>query len=70
MKCYNQNARAPIVLFSRSHHYAQLGNALQKRFFAYSALMLGTLKSSTCRFFNFSAQSQNFTGGLTGPDSP
>ena len=28
---------------SRSHHYAQLGNALQKHFFAYSALMMGTL---------------------------
>ena len=27
----------------RSHHYAQLGNALQKHFFAYSALMMGTL---------------------------
>ena len=29
--------------FSRSNHYAQLGNALQKHFFAYSALIMGTL---------------------------
>ena len=54
----------------RSHHYAQLGNALQKHFFAYSALIMGTLKGSIGRFFNFSAQSQNFTAGLTGPDFP
>ena len=55
---------------SRSHHYAQLGNALQKHFFTYSALIVGTLKGSTGRFFNFSAQSQNFTGGSNGPDFP
>ena len=55
---------------SRSHHYAQLGNALQKHFFAYSALIMGTLKGSTGRFFNFSAISQNFTGGSTGLDLP
>ena len=34
-------------LISLSHHYAQLGNALQKHFFAYSALIMGTLKGST-----------------------
>ena len=39
-------------------------------FFAYSALIMGTLKGSTSRFFNFSAQSQNFTGGLNRPDLP
>ena len=55
---------------SRSHHYAQLRNALQKHFFAYSALIMGTLKGSTDRFFDFSAQSQNFTGGLNEPDLP
>ena len=55
---------------SQSHHYAQLGNALQKHFFAYSALTMGTLKGSTSQFFNFSAQSQNFTGGSNGPDLP
>ena len=32
-------------LGSQSHHYAQLGNALQKHFFAYSTLIMGTLKS-------------------------
>ena len=31
---------------------------------------MDTLKGSTDRFFNFSAQSQNFTGGLTGPNLP
>ena len=41
-----------------------------KTFFAYSALIMGTLKGSIGRFFNFSAQSQNFTGGLTGHDLP
>ena len=55
---------------SRSHHYAQLGNALQKHFLAYSALIMGTLKGSTGRFFYFSAQSQNFTAGLTELDFP
>ena len=39
-----------------------------KTFFAYSALIMGTLKGSTGWFFNFSAQSQNFTGGSNGPD--
>ena len=29
-----------------------------------SPWIMGTLKGSTGRFFNFSAQSQNFTGGL------
>ena len=48
--------------YSRSYHYTQLGNALQKHFFASSALIMGTLKRSTNRFFNFSVQSQNFTG--------
>ena len=57
-------------LHSRSHHYAQLGNALQKHCFTYSALIMGTLEGSTNRFFNFSAQSQNFTEGLNGPDFP
>ena len=37
-------------------------------FFAYSVLIMGTLKGSIGRFFNFSAQSENFTGGLNGPD--
>ena len=32
--------------------------------------IVGTLKGSTDRIFNFSAQSQNFMGGLTGPDFP
>ena len=45
--------------FRRSHLYAQLGNALQKHFSAYSALIMGTLKGSTCQLFYFSAQSQN-----------
>ena len=31
-------------------------------FFAYPALIMDTLKGSTGRFFNFSAQSQNFKG--------
>ena len=60
--------------FSQSHHYAQLGNALQKTFcfhiFAYSALIIGTFKGSTDQFFNFSAQSQNFTGDLAALDFP
>ena len=58
------------TLHSRSHHFAELGNALQKHFFAYSALIMGTLKGSTDRFFDFSAQSQNFTGSSNGPDLP
>ena len=41
-----------------------------KAFFAYSALKMDTLKSSTGRFFNFSAQNQNFTGALVRPDLP
>ena len=41
-----------FLTYSRSHHYAQLGNALQKHFFAYSGLIMGTLKGSTGRFFN------------------
>ena len=59
-----------IQRFSRSHHYVQLGNALQKHFFACSALIMGTLKGSTCRFFNFSAQSQNFKWVSNRPDLP
>ena len=55
-------------VFSRPNHYAQLGNALQKYFFAYSALIIGTLKGSPGRFFSFSTQSQNFTGGSNGPE--
>ena len=55
---------------SWSHHYAQFGNALQKHFFAYSALIMVTLKGFTGRFFNFSAQSQNFTTASNGPDLP
>ena len=31
---------------------------------------MGTLKGSTGRFLNFSAQSHNFTGGSNGPDLP
>ena len=57
-------------ILSRSHHYAQLSNALQKTFFAYSALRTGTLEGFNSRFFSFSNQSQNFTGGSNGPDSP
>ena len=56
--------------YSRSNHYAQLGNALQKHFFASSALIMGNLKGSNNRFFNFSAQNQNFTGGPNGTDLP
>ena len=41
-----------------------------KTFFAYSALKMDTLKGSTGRFFNFSAQNQNFTGALIGPNLP
>ena len=59
-----------VILDSRSHHYAQLQNALQKHFFAYSTLIMGTLKGSTGRFFNFSTQSQNFAGGSNGPNLP
>ena len=43
---------------------------LSKIFLAYSALIMSTLKGSTDRFFNFSAQNQNFTGGWTGPNLP
>ena len=57
-----------LANITRSHHYAQLGNALRKHFFSYSALIMGTLKDSTGQFFNFSTQSQNFTGGSNGPD--
>ena len=39
-----------------------------KNLFAYSTLIMRTLKGSTDRFFNFSVQSQNFTGGLNRPD--
>ena len=42
----------------------------KKMFFTYSALIMGALKGSTGRFFHFSAQSQNFTVGSTGPDLP
>ena len=35
-------------------------------FFSYSAFIVGTWKGSTGRFFNFSFQSQNFTGGSNG----
>ena len=59
-----------IDLYSRSHHYAQLGNALQKHFIAYSAFVMGTLKGTTGRFFNFSAQSQKITGSSNGPELP
>ena len=31
---------------------------------------MGNLKGSTGQFFNFSAQNQNFTGRLPGPDLP
>ena len=46
----------------------ELGNAPQKHFFAYSALIMGTFKDSTGLIFSFSAPSQNFMGGLNGPD--
>ena len=45
MILYHQN------WWSRSHHYAQLGYALQKHTFAYSSLIMITLKGSTSRFF-------------------
>ena len=35
-------------------------------FFSYSAFIVGTWKCSTGLFFNFSVQSQNFTGGSNG----
>ena len=47
-----------------SPHYAQLWDAFQKHCFVYFTLIMGTLKGSTGRFFNFSVQSQNFTGGF------
>ena len=47
-----------------------VGKWPQKTFFAYSALIMSTLKGFTGRFFSFSAQSQNFMGGSTGPDLP
>ena len=55
---------------SQSHHYAQLGNALQNHFFAYSALIMDTLKGPTDQFFNFIAHGQYLTGALNGPDLP
>ena len=56
--CFTRNT------FSESHHYAQLGNALQKNLIAHSALIIDTLKGSISQIFNFSAQSQNFTRGF------
>ena len=47
-----------------------VGKCPLKIFFAYSSLMVGTLKGSTGRLFSFTAQSQNFTVGSTGPDLP
>ena len=41
-----------------------------KTFFANSTFIMSTLKSYTGRFFNFSAQSENFKGGSNGPDLP
>ena len=58
-----------VWLNSQSHHYAQLGNALQKHFFAYFASIMDTLKGFTGQIFKFfCAQSQNFTGSSTGSD--
>ena len=58
-----------VWLNSQSHHYAQLGNALQKHFFAYFASIMDTLKGFTGQIFKFfCAQSQNFTWSSTGPD--
>ena len=65
MKSYSSD-----YINSWSHLDAQLGNAFQNIFFAYSALIVGTLKGSTSWSFNFSAQSQNFTGGWTELDLP
>ena len=45
-----------------------VGNTIMLSFFAYFALIMGTLKGSSGRFFNFSAQGQDFTGGLNGHD--
>ena len=39
-------------------------------FFAYSALIMCTLKGSISRFFSFSAPSQSFKGDLTGLNLP
>ena len=55
---------------SWSHHYPPLENALQNHFFPYFAWIMGTLKGSNGQFFNFSAESQNFTGVLNGPELP
>ena len=41
-----------------------------KNIFAYSGLIMGTVKGSIGRFFNFSAQSQSSTGGSNGPHLP
>ena len=62
--------RVVTIIHSWSHHYTHFGNALQKHFFAYSALIMSTLKGSTARFLNFSAQSQNFTRGSKGSNLP
>ena len=70
---YLTKIRSPL---SRSHHYAQLGNTLQKHFFCsfffkhFSALIMVTWKGSAGRFFYFSTPSQNFTEGLNGPICP
>ena len=62
--------KCPSNLYCWSHHYAELGNALQKLFSAYSALIMGTLWGSIGQFFNFSAQNQDFTEDSNGPDLP
>ena len=56
-----------IILISQSHFYAQLRNARQKHFFAYSALIMGTLNGSSNRLSNSRAQRQNFRGGWIFP---
>ena len=59
-----------IVPDESPSYYSQLRNVLQKHFFfAYSALIMSTLKGSTGRFSNFRAQSQNITGDWIFPDS-
>ena len=48
---------------SRSHYYAQLGNALQKHLFAYSALIMRTLKDPLTEFL-ISVSKSNILQGV------
>ena len=53
-----------------SHTFMLSREMASKNIFAYSALIMGTLRGAICRIFNFSAQSQNFIEGWTGLDLP